>query len=56
METALSQLVTNLQMPCRADVIRLAERLTNIEMKLDDLDAKLDELQRAANKAACPET
>jgi hypothetical protein len=55
MEAALTQLVTNLQMPCRSDVIRLAERLTNIEMKLDDLDAKLEELQRAAGKAACPE-
>jgi hypothetical protein len=56
MEAALTQIVTNLQLPSRADYIRLAERLTNIEMKLDDLDAKLDVRQRAAGKAACPET
>lgn len=29
-------------LPSRAEVIGIAERLTNIEMRLDDLDAKLD--------------
>jgi hypothetical protein len=52
----LTQIVTDLQLPSRADVIRLAERLTNMEMKLDDLDAKLDELQRAEGKAARSKT
>jgi len=51
-ETAMTQVLTNLNMPTRADVTSLAERLNNIEMRLDDLDAKLDEAQRAARKAA----
>jgi hypothetical protein len=42
-ESALTQVLTNLNLPTRADVIGLAERLTHIEMRLDDLEAKLDE-------------
>jgi hypothetical protein len=38
-------------MPSRADVISLAERLTHIEMRLDDLEAKLEENSRPARKA-----
>ena len=30
-------------MPTRTDITGLAERLTHIEMRLDDLEAKLDE-------------
>ena len=47
LESTLTQVLTNLTMPTRADVTSLAERLTNIEMRLDDLDAKLDEGLRA---------
>ena len=47
-------MLTNLNMPTRADVTGLAERLTNIEMRLDDLDARLDEMQRAARKGRGP--
>ena len=39
----LAQSLANMNLPSREDVTRLAERLTNMEMKLDDLDAKLDE-------------
>ena len=39
-EKAMTQVLVNLNMPTRADVISLAERLTNIEMRLDDLDAR----------------
>jgi hypothetical protein len=56
MEKVMIQVLTNLQLPTRADVIGLAERLTNIEVRLDDLEAKLDESQRAARKAAGPKT
>jgi hypothetical protein len=49
-ETSMTQALTNLNMPTRADVTGLAERLTNIEMRLDDLDAKLDENHRAGRK------
>ena len=47
LETTMTQALTNLNMPTRADVTSLAERLTNIEMRLDDLEAKLDESLRA---------
>ena len=50
-ETAMTQTLVNLNMPTRADVISLAERLTNIEMRLDDLEAKLEEGLRPARKA-----
>ncbi len=54
METVMTQVLVNFNMPTRADVISLAERLTNIEMRLDDLEAKLDEKQHGSRKAAGP--
>jgi hypothetical protein len=51
LETSMTQVLTQLNMPTRGDVINLAERLTNIEMRLDDMESKLDEAQRAARKA-----
>lgn len=51
-ESTMTQVLTQLNMPTRADVINLGERLTNIEMRLDDLEAKIDEGQRTAQKAA----
>jgi len=51
-ESSMTQALTNLQMPTRDDVISLAERMTNIELRLDDLDAKLDEGRRAAAQKA----
>lgn len=38
------QALQQLNMPSHADFVSLAERLTNVEMKLDDMDAKLDEV------------
>jgi hypothetical protein len=52
LESTMTQVLTQLNMPTRADVTGLGERLTNIEMRLDDLEAKLDESQRPASKAA----
>jgi hypothetical protein len=46
LEMATTQALINLNMPTRGDVISLAERLTNIELRLDDLEARLDESQR----------
>jgi polyhydroxyalkanoate synthesis regulator phasin len=43
-ERAMTQVLAGLNMPTRADVTSLAERLTNIEFRLDDLDAKIDAL------------
>ncbi len=45
METTMSQVLAQLNIPSRTDVTGVAERLTNIEMRLDDLDAKLDAMQ-----------
>ena len=46
LESSMAQVLTQLNMPTRADVISLAERMTNIEMRLDDLDARFDQLER----------
>ena len=51
-EMAMTQSLTTLNMPTRTDVIHLAERLTNIEVRLDDLDAKIDEARRGRKSAA----
>jgi hypothetical protein len=41
-ESTVTQVLTSLNMPTRSDITSLAERLTNIEKRLDDLDAKLN--------------
>jgi hypothetical protein len=46
LESTMTQVLGQLNMPNRGDVISLAERMTNIEMRLDDLDAKLDAFLR----------
>jgi len=51
-ESTMTQVFTQLNMPMRSDVTSLAERLTHIEMRLDDLEAKLDERPRPEPKAA----
>jgi hypothetical protein len=51
-ESTMTQVLTQLNMPVRSDVTSLAERLTHIEMRLDDLEAKLDERTQPASKAA----
>lgn len=51
-ESTMTQVLTNLNMPTRSDVTSLAERLTNIEMRLDDMEAKVDDTLRAARKPA----
>ena len=43
MEKSMTQALAQLNLPSRDDVTRLAERLTNIEMRLDDMEAQLDE-------------
>lgn len=50
-ESTMTQVLTQLNMPVRSDVTGLAERLTHIEMRLDDLEAKLDERSQPASKA-----
>ena len=49
MEDSMAKTLEQLNLPSRDEVTRIAERLTNIEMRLDDLDAKLDEAIRPSN-------
>ena len=43
-ERAMLKTLEQLAMPTRNDIISLADRMTNVEMRLDDLDAKIDAL------------
>lgn len=49
-EKAMLKTLEQLAMPSRADIISIAERMTHIEMRLDDLDAKLDEMRKVSAK------
>jgi hypothetical protein len=51
-EKAMLQALQQLSMPSRADFVGLAERVTNIEMRLDDMDAKLDRIEKLVAKPA----
>jgi polyhydroxyalkanoic acid synthase PhaR subunit len=51
MESTMTQVLTQLNMPTRGDVTTLAERLINIEMRLDDLDARFDRLEEKLQQA-----
>jgi len=52
LEKAMSQALRQMNMPTRDDVISLAERMTQVEMRLDDMDAKLDGLSRQPSESA----
>jgi len=52
LEKSMLKALEQLAMPSRADFVSIASRLTNIEMRLDDLDAKLDTIKLAAKTAA----
>ncbi len=41
---AMEQYLQQMSLPTQSEVVSLAERLTTIEMRLDDMDEKLDEL------------
>jgi hypothetical protein len=41
-EQYMEQYLAGINMPSRGEVTRLAERLTNIELRLDDLDARTE--------------
>jgi polyhydroxyalkanoic acid synthase PhaR subunit len=43
MKVSVEQYLQQMNLPTRDQVASLAERLTNVEMRLDDLDAKLDD-------------
>src|SRR5208282_2023210 len=53
-EKAMLRVLEQLSMPSRADFIGMAERVTNIEMRLDDMDAKLDRIEKLLTKPSTP--
>jgi hypothetical protein len=44
LDKAMVVALENLSLPSRQQVMSLAERFTNVEMRFDDMDAKLDRL------------
>lgn len=46
LEKSMLQTMQQLSLPSRQEVASLAERFTNVEMRLDDMDAKLDKIAR----------
>jgi polyhydroxyalkanoate synthesis regulator phasin len=54
LERSMAQTLQQLSLPSRQDVAALAERFTNVEMRLDDLDAKIDRVLQGIAKAAPP--
>jgi len=53
-ERAMLKTLEQLAMPTRNDVISIAERMTNVEMRLDDLDAKIDAVLARVSQPAKP--
>ena len=51
LEKSMTAALQQMSMPTRADVVTIAERLTNLEMRLDDLDIKLDRMERLLTQA-----
>jgi hypothetical protein len=45
-EKSMLQTMQHLSLPTRQEVASLAERFTNLEMRFDDMDAKLDSLAK----------
>lgn len=50
LERTMTQTLATMNMPSRAEVSSLAERLVNIEMRLDDMDAKLSSVHKSLQK------
>lgn len=46
LDKSMLQALQQLELPSRQEVAVLAERFTNIEMRLDDMDAKLDAIAK----------
>lgn len=49
MEKSMLQVLQQLSLPSRQDFAGLAERFTNLEMRLDDMDAKLDRIEKQSS-------
>jgi hypothetical protein len=51
-ERTMLKVLEQMSMPSRADVVSIAERMTNVEMRLDDMDAKLDRILQKMSRPA----
>jgi polyhydroxyalkanoic acid synthase PhaR subunit len=54
MQEYMERYLAQVNMPSRGEVVSLASRLTNIELRLDDMQAQLDELLAARGQGAAP--
>jgi hypothetical protein len=54
-EKAMLQTLQQLSMPSRNDFISLAQRVSNVEIKLDDVDAKLERIEKLLTKTPTAE-
>lgn len=55
LEKSMTQALQQMSLPSRQEVAALAERFTHVEMRLDDMDAKLDEIRKMMRERAAPE-
>ena len=55
LDRSMLQALEQLSLPSRTDLLSLAERFTNMEMRIDDIDAKLDRLLKLAKANAVAE-
>jgi hypothetical protein len=46
LDKSMIQALQQLELPSRQEVAALAERFTNVELRLDDMDARLDAMQK----------
>ena len=54
LEKTMLQVLQQLSLPSRQDVVALAERFTNLEMRLDDMDAALEGVESKLQKSLLP--
>src|ERR1035437_5571330 len=54
LEKSMLQVLQQLSLPSRQDFTVLAERFTNLEMRLDDMDALLDGFESKLKKSTLP--
>ena len=52
LDRSMLQALEQMSLPSRTDVLSLAERFTNMELRIDDMDAKLDQLLKLAKTRA----
>ncbi len=54
LDRSMLQAIEQMSLLSRSDVLGVAERFTNMEMRIDDMDAKLDELLKLAKTKPAP--